>query len=73
MSKRIILIPIALLLIASPSWAQDSAPNYGRSGWYAGVGAGVAIDFLKDAVSDVTGGPSTSRRRAPSTHGPGTA
>ena len=51
-----ILMPIAVLLMAGTSWAADPAPNYARSGWYLGVGGGVAFDFLEDAVADKTGG-----------------
>ena len=49
-------MPIAVLLMAGTSWAADPAPNYARSGWYLGVGGGVAFDFLEDAVADKTGG-----------------
>ena len=55
MSKSIIFVPIAALLLASTSWAEPPAPDYGRPGWYAGVGGGAAWDFLDDAVSDATG------------------
>jgi opacity protein-like surface antigen len=55
MSKSIIVIPIAALLMASTGWAEGPAPDYGRPGWYVGVGGGGAWDFLDDAVQDATG------------------
>ena len=54
MSKSLILVPIAAMLVASTSWAEGS--NYSRPGWYAGFGAGAGWDFLEEAVSDATGG-----------------
>ena len=54
MLKRLITVPIAALLITSASWADASAADYGRSGWYVGVGGGVAWDFLDDVIDDIT-------------------
>jgi hypothetical protein len=56
MSKIFLVAPIAALLIATTSWAEPPKADYGRPGWYAGVGAGGAWDFLEDAVDDVTAG-----------------
>jgi hypothetical protein len=56
MSKILFLTPIAALLIATTGWAEPPKADYGRPGWYAGVGAGGAWDFLEDAVSDATTG-----------------
>jgi hypothetical protein len=56
MLKSLIVIPIAALLMASTSWAEDPKADYGRRGWYGGVGGGAGIDFLTDAVQDETGG-----------------
>jgi hypothetical protein len=56
MPRRLALIPIALSLIATTSWAEKPAPSYSRPGWYVGVGAGGGVDFLSEAVQDATGG-----------------
>ena len=47
------MVSIAALLIANVSWAEAPAPDYGRPGWYAGVGAGTGIAFLEDAIRAV--------------------
>lgn len=54
-SKRLIALPIATLLMATASIADDK-PNYGHSGLYLGVGGGVAFDFLSDFVESKTAG-----------------
>jgi hypothetical protein len=54
MSKSLLVIPLAALLMASTSWAEK--PDYGRPGWYAGVGAGTGIAFLDSYIESVTGG-----------------
>jgi opacity protein-like surface antigen len=53
-SKSLVVIPIAALLMASASSAQDSKPDFGRPGWYLGVGAGGAWDILESAIQDAT-------------------
>jgi len=53
MPKSLIVIPVAVLLMASTSWAQE--PDYGRPGWYAGVGAGTGIAFLDSLIQSKTG------------------
>jgi opacity protein-like surface antigen len=55
-SKSLVVIPIAALLMASASSAQDSKPDFGRPGWYLGVGAGGAWDILASAIEDATVG-----------------
>ena len=54
MSKSLIAIPIAALLMASTSWAEKPEPDYGRPGWYFGVGVGTGIPFLDDAIQSHT-------------------
>ena len=58
MTKLLIagLLAVAGLAIASASSAENSKPDYARSGWYLGVGGGPAFDFLDDAVQDKTAG-----------------
>jgi hypothetical protein len=56
MSKSLLAISIVTLLTAGTSWAEGSAPDYSRPGWYVGVGAGGGVDFLSDAVQNATGG-----------------
>ncbi len=56
MSRTLIAIPIAVLLMATTSWAADPAPDYGRPGWYLGVGVGTGIAFLEDAIQGELGG-----------------
>jgi opacity protein-like surface antigen len=58
MTKFIIagLSALAALTIATASSAENSKPDYARSGWYLGVGGGPAFDFLDDAVEENTGG-----------------
>jgi opacity protein-like surface antigen len=53
MSKSLIVVPIAALLLASTSWAE---PDFGRPGWYVGVGGGAAFGFLDEAIRDYTNG-----------------
>jgi opacity protein-like surface antigen len=59
---RLSLIRIAVLcttvaLLATTAHAvQPDKPDYGRPGWYAGVGAGAGWDFLEGAISDATRG-----------------
>ena len=55
MSRSLTAIPIAILLIASTSWAAEPSPDYGRPGWYAGLGAGTGISFLEDAIQSALG------------------
>jgi len=48
----IVLISVAsFLLLSAPSLAEKG-PDYGRRGWYAGVGAGAAIDFLEEWIEE---------------------
>jgi opacity protein-like surface antigen len=54
MSQRIILIAIAALLFAGASQAEE--PDFGRPGWYLGIGGGVAWDFVDALLEDATGG-----------------
>ena len=57
MSKIFIVAPIAALLIATTGWAEPpQKADYGRPGWYVGVGAGGAWDFLEDAIDEATTG-----------------
>ena len=56
MSRSLVLVSIATLLMTGTAWADDSEPDFGRPGWYVGIGGGVGWDFLKDAVDDVTNG-----------------
>ena len=56
MSKSLIVIPIAALLMASTSWGEKPAPDYSRPGWYLGAGGGTGIAFLDSAIQDQTGG-----------------
>jgi len=56
MLRNLTVTFFAMLLMAGASWAEDPKPDFGRSGWYVGVGGGAAIDFLEDAIEDVTGG-----------------
>jgi hypothetical protein len=60
MSKSLVLIPVAALLMAGASWAQASEPDFGRPGWFVGVGAGAGFDFFEKAIEDATGGEITS-------------
>ena len=53
MSKSLIVFPIAALLLASTSWAE---PDFGRSGWYVGVGGGASFSFFDEAIRDYTSG-----------------
>ena len=55
MTKNLV-VSVAALLMASVSWAEAAPPDYGRPGWYAGVGAGTGIAFLEDAIRDKIGG-----------------
>ena len=66
--KTLVASGMATLLLAGASWADEPQPkaqadshaeekskaNYGRSGWYLGVGAGPAFDFFEDAIQDKT-------------------
>jgi opacity protein-like surface antigen len=56
MSRSLIVAFLFALLTAGPAWADDSDPDFGRPGWYVGVGGGVGFDFLEDAVDDFTNG-----------------
>ena len=53
MSKTRIAAPVAVLLMATTSWAtepDDSRPDYSRPGWYLGVGLGTGIPFLDELI-----------------------
>jgi hypothetical protein len=56
MSKRLFAISILMLLMPGSSEAEEPSPDFGRPGWYLGLGGGLGTDFLDDAVEDVTGG-----------------
>jgi len=56
MSRTLIAIPIAVLLMATTSWAADPAPDYARPGWYLGVGVGTGIPFLEGFLPDEVSG-----------------
>lgn len=60
MSRSLIVAFLFALLAAGPVWADDpdsdSGPDFGRPGWYVGIGGGVGFDFLEDAINDVTVG-----------------
>lgn len=57
MSKSLIIVFVAALLMASTSRAERlPTPDYSRPGWYLGVGGGIGIDVLDDAIQDRTGG-----------------
>jgi tripartite-type tricarboxylate transporter receptor subunit TctC len=71
MSKSLVVIPVAALLMAGASWAQDSEPDFGRPGWYVGVGAGGGFDFFEKAIEDATGGEITSSPTGSSTRARG--
>ena len=59
---RLSLIRIAVtcstiaLLATSAHAVQPDKPDYGRPGWYLGVGAGAAWDFLDGVIKDATAG-----------------
>ena len=51
--QRLSIAVLFSLLVASPSLAKGpNSPDYGRSGWYAGMGAGAGWDFIEDWVED---------------------
>jgi len=56
MLRNLVGASIAMLLMAGASWAEDPKPDFGRSGWYVGVGGGAAFDFLEKAIEDFTFG-----------------
>jgi opacity protein-like surface antigen len=49
-------ISVAVLLAAGTAWGEAPKPDYGRSGWFVGVGGGAGWNFLSDAVENETGG-----------------
>ena len=64
MSKSLIAIPIAVLVMATTSWAAEPSPDYGRPGWYAGLGVGTGIAFLENAIQGELGGKVELNARA---------
>jgi hypothetical protein len=52
LATRIILLALCAALLATPSAADE----FDRPGWYAGVGGGVASNFLSEFVDDRTNG-----------------
>lgn len=54
MSRSFAIAAIAILLAAGAARADD--PDFGRAGWYAGIGGGAGFDFFKDAIDDLTTG-----------------
>ena len=49
-------ISVAVLLAAGTAWGEAPKPDYGRSGWFVGVGGGAGWHLLSDAVENQTGG-----------------
>ena len=56
MPKEFLTIALAMMLFVSASSAEPPKPDYGRSGWYLGLGGGAAFNFLDGAVGDFTSG-----------------
>jgi opacity protein-like surface antigen len=54
MSKSLAAVALATLLLASASGAEEA--DFGRPGWYLGVGGGGSWDFVDDALQDATNG-----------------
>jgi opacity protein-like surface antigen len=68
MSRRMLaLAPLVALLVAGPALAEpdevvsryESKPDYGRSGWYVGIGGGAGFDFFLKAIENATLGEVT--------------
>ena len=49
-----IAISVAALLMAGAASGEAPTPDYGRSGWYVGVGGGAGWNFLSDAIQNRT-------------------
>ena len=56
MSRPLIAVFLLTLLTAGPAWADDPEPDFGRPGWYVGIGGGVGFDFLKDTIHEISDG-----------------
>jgi len=50
------MVLLSVFVIAGTSSAAGPEADYKRPGWFVGVGGGLAVDFLSEAVEDVTGG-----------------
>ena len=51
-----VVASVVLLSAASSATAQSQPPDYGRSGFYVGVGGGAGFDFFHKWFEDNTGG-----------------
>lgn len=52
--RTVVLAALATTLLLAPSAQAEN--DYGRPGWYLGVGFGAGNDFLDSAFEDATGG-----------------